>query len=58
MKITRPSGSVYADVYIKDEWLCIACANLNGVVFQLDKKTIPQLIEILRKLQEENEVTQ
>ena len=49
--IYTPSGSVYCTVFLKDGVLAFKPTNLKGITFQIDGKSIPQLIPILQEMQ-------
>lgn len=48
--ITKPNNEIYAVVWQERGLLRIQS---NGITFNVDKKVIPELIEVLQKIQKE-----
>ena len=51
--ILTDNGNTYATVYKEAGLLCIALPKYPGMKFVLDAQVIPQLLNILKELQDE-----
>lgn len=55
MNIITPSGKVYAKVYLDGDMFCISPSRYNyEYSMKIDAKVIPQLIAILKDLEQNN----